>query len=80
MAHQMHHARVVGWAIDASIARLARPQHGVVSREQLLRDGRRLSCLGRRASAGLADVDDFALVRLELDQAREAACDRLELG
>jgi hypothetical protein len=31
-------------------------------------------------SATLADVDDFALVWLELDQAGEAACDRLELG
>lgn len=28
----------------------------------------------------LADVDDFALVRLELDQAGEAAGGRLELG
>jgi hypothetical protein len=28
----------------------------------------------------LADLDDLALVRLELDQAGEATADRLELG
>jgi hypothetical protein len=44
--------------------------------------GPRLSFPGLGALEGarsLADVDDFALVRFELDQAGELACDRLEL-